>query len=257
MKIALLAAVVLPVLAGCAAGGAGSTPGRTAAGELQGSVTYRERIALPPDAVLDVRLVDPARRGLAAPIVARTAIATQGRQAPLPFTLHLAPPRVERGGSYSLQAHIRSGGRVLFTSEKAVPVVGGTDPGRVELLLVRAAGSSAVPDLRRSNWLLEDLAGEGPPGRVDAMLAFDAEGRIGINGGCNRFSAAAEIDGQALVIGAPAAVTQVACLSENAEYETRYLQALQRAEWFETDGKVLRLFARDLEQPLRFSRLKN
>lgn len=75
-------AAALPglVLVGCMASQDMRNDAKQAA--VTGSVAYRERIALPPDAVLEVRLSDVLRQDVAAPVIAETTVVPAGRQVP-------------------------------------------------------------------------------------------------------------------------------------------------------------------------------
>ncbi len=53
----------------------------TGAGVVTGSVAYRERIALPPDAVVELWIADASPENVAAPIVAETTVRPEGRDA--------------------------------------------------------------------------------------------------------------------------------------------------------------------------------
>ncbi len=81
---------------------------------LSGTALYRERIALPPDARLIVRINDVSRMDAPAPVIAETEIATQGKQVPLAFTLRYDPTRIEARGRYAVSARILDGGGRLI-----------------------------------------------------------------------------------------------------------------------------------------------
>jgi putative lipoprotein len=83
-------------LVGCAAS-VSRAPASTAS-ELvvSGSVAYRERVALPPDAVVEVKLLDVSRQDAAAPVIADATVRPEGRQVPLPFELRYDPGRFSR-----------------------------------------------------------------------------------------------------------------------------------------------------------------
>jgi uncharacterized lipoprotein YbaY len=84
--------------------------------KLRGSVTYRERVALPPGAVVRVRLEDVSRQDAAAEIVAETEIVTSGEQVPIPFALELDPPSLEPSRRYALRGSIEVGGGLRFAT---------------------------------------------------------------------------------------------------------------------------------------------
>ncbi len=103
---------------------------------LSGIVSYRERIALPPDARLAVRVSDVSLMDVAAPVIAETEAATEGRQVPLAFSLDYDPARIDPRGRYAVSARITDGdGRLIWVTDTHVdlPPQGET----VELTLVR------------------------------------------------------------------------------------------------------------------------
>jgi ABC-type transporter Mla MlaB component len=70
---------------------------------VTGTVTYLQRIALPPGAVLEVKLLDVSRADAAAVTIAQQLIEPAGRQVPIAFELRYDPSRIEElfdSGSY-------------------------------------------------------------------------------------------------------------------------------------------------------------
>jgi putative lipoprotein len=97
---------------------------------VSGVVTYLERVALPPDARIEVRLARGER------LLARTLI-TPRVAVPIPFALSVLPEPEAFASGYALEASIVSGDRPLFTTPAPIPVeIGAAD---VELLVRRLA----------------------------------------------------------------------------------------------------------------------
>lgn len=130
-----MAALLGLVLAGCAASGA-RVP-RTDANEamVRGAVAYRERIALPPDPVVEVRLSDVSRQDVAAPVIAEITVLPEGRQVPILFELRYDSAKIDPNRTYALRATIRSAGRMMFTTTTAYHVITQGNPRQVNLLL--------------------------------------------------------------------------------------------------------------------------
>jgi putative lipoprotein len=105
---------------------------------VTGTATYRERIALPPGAVLEVELLDVSRQDAPAVRIAAATIPVQG-QVPIAFTLPYDPARIEERSNYAVRAVLRVDGQVAFRTDRAFPVLTRGAGRRVELLLVRAA----------------------------------------------------------------------------------------------------------------------
>ncbi|MBZ9814815.1 YbaY family lipoprotein [Mesorhizobium sp. CA7] len=118
--------------------GALAVPEATNAGEMTiaGEVTYRERIALPPDAVLVVELADVSLADAPATVVARRRIAPTG-QVPIRFDIGFDRKAIQSGRTYTLQARITVGERLMFVTGASHQV----DPlaGKPQTVLLKMA----------------------------------------------------------------------------------------------------------------------
>jgi len=106
---------------------------------LTGTAFYLQRIALPGDARLSVRISDVSRMDAPAPVIAETETATAGRQVPLAFSLAYDPARIEARGRYSVSARITDGaGRLIWITDTHADL---PPPGQtIELKLVQVTG---------------------------------------------------------------------------------------------------------------------
>ena len=108
---------------------------------VTGSVLYRERIALPPEATLTVRLVDVSRMDAPAVLLGEQVVTPTG-QVPIPFEISYDPAQIDERMSYAVQARIEVGGQLMFISTQAYPVITRGNPSRdLEILVERADGS--------------------------------------------------------------------------------------------------------------------
>jgi putative lipoprotein len=170
---------------------------------LLGSVTYRERVALPSDAVVEVWMTDVSPLILTMAVIAETTVRTEGRQVPIPFELRYDPSRIEPDHGYAVKAVIKSAEQILFQTDEERRVVTKGNPAQVALLLARAPGghgegSSGGAVLLGTAWRLEDLRGMGVVDRVEATLEFPEKGKVAGKGSCNRFFGTIEISGSAI-----------------------------------------------------------
>ena len=84
--------------------------------QITGTVSYLERIAMPPTAVVRVALVD-ASGGDGPPVVlAEVATEMGDRQVPIPFAIECP----EDGIAYALRAEIAVDGQVQFATPEAI-----------------------------------------------------------------------------------------------------------------------------------------
>jgi copper homeostasis protein (lipoprotein) len=89
---------------------------QTSPNEVVGTVAYLQRSALPPDAVVIVRLEDVSLPDAPAKLIAETKIETAGKQVPIPFRIAYSPADVVPSHRYGARASILSGGELRFTS---------------------------------------------------------------------------------------------------------------------------------------------
>jgi putative lipoprotein len=85
--------------------------------DITGSVTYLARIALPPDAVLSIRL-QAGRRTLV-----EQRYDLNGAQVPIPFSATVDRDLIGKKQQVTVSARITSGGQLLFVSDKGSPAL--------------------------------------------------------------------------------------------------------------------------------------
>ena len=111
---------------------------------LTGMVTYRERMALPPDAELTVTLHRKTSDGRM--LVAEERASTEGRNVPLPFSI-ACPAADSSSMSYELEAAISSGGTTLFATTRPLMV----HPGDADIPDAPSHGRRACDRRPRGN----------------------------------------------------------------------------------------------------------
>lgn len=102
---------------------------------VAGSVTYRERIALDPGALIDVRLVDAAKADAPAVTIAEMSIVAEGKQVPIQFTLIYDGAAVKPHARLLLQARITVDGKLRWITATSVPFDPAKTTQPVELLV--------------------------------------------------------------------------------------------------------------------------
>jgi uncharacterized lipoprotein YbaY len=109
-----------------------------AAAQVTGTVTYRPRIALPPDAVITVQIQDVSLADAAAEIVGEQVIPAEGRQVPFAYAVPYDPAAIEARNSYSMAARIEDAeGTLLFRSDTNIPVITDDNPTSDVEIVVR------------------------------------------------------------------------------------------------------------------------
>lgn len=109
--------------------------------DISGSVTYRQRIALPPDAILTVRVQDTSRADAKARTLAEQTIELGGQQVPINFQLTVDRDLLGKKARITLAARIAVHGKLLFINDTAYPVKIEAGKGHVDMQLRQVSAS--------------------------------------------------------------------------------------------------------------------
>lgn len=77
---------------------------------VKGTIAYRERIALPADAVVTVKLQDVSLQDVAAKVISEQTFTTDGAQVPFDFELSYDTKDINPKHTYSVSARIEVAG---------------------------------------------------------------------------------------------------------------------------------------------------
>lgn len=221
---------------------------------INGEVSYRERIALPPDAVLELSLEDVSEQDVASITISSATRILSGAP-PFAFDLEYDPRLIKEKASYTLRARILSEGRIIFTTEQLHdPFAAGTHL----LELVSVKNSRALPDagmrdaanapiatFANTYWRLISVAGEqvrmqdGQEREAFLKFALDESKATGFSG-CNQFNGAYDKNADSLSIG-PLAMTKKMCVV-GMETEQAFMMALEQTKYFSIEGYELTFF---------------
>jgi putative lipoprotein len=208
---------------------------------VEGTASYRERIALRPGAVLEVELLDISRADAPADRLASIRIKAAGR-VPIPFTLHYDPAMIEANRSYAVTAKLILGGEVVFRSDTVHPVLTRGAGDSVEILMVRTARAPAPPRdaavLVGPTWVAEDIRNRGVIDDLQLSITLTAEGQAHGFGGCNNFTGRYTLDGTTLTLG-PLASTRKACPPALMSQEASFHQALGETRGYRFENGLL------------------
>ena len=182
---------------------------------IQGSATYRERMALPSAAVFEAVLEDVSRSDKAAETVARTRIASPGNP-PIAFSIEYDPGRILVDHRYVVRARILLDERVLFMTDAPPPVITRGSPTRVEILLRKVGSGRPRSRLEGTSWQLVQFEGGDdtvlrPDDRGKYTIEFGRGGRLHTRIDCNRGEGTWSSSGSNQLQLAPLALTRAAC----------------------------------------------
>lgn len=110
-------------------------------GILRGTVNYRQRIALPTDAEIKVKLIDvSSAQNISGDLIAEDKFPSNGRQVPLSFELRFDKNQIRPNRTYVVEAEIYTGGKLAYKNEKEYAVLTQNNPAtNVEIMLVGAS----------------------------------------------------------------------------------------------------------------------
>jgi len=215
---------------------------------ITGTVAYRERMALPADAAIDVRLEDVSRQDAPAKVVAENVFAAAGQQVPIAFQLAYNPADINPAHTYSIRASINVNGQMMFTSTTAAPVLTGGAPSQVSLMLQQVKATPAAAQsgmaLEGTHWVLTELAGNpvapqkgGHPGYIEL---HKREGRLAASSGCNALTGTYIVDQSSLRLE-PAGTTMMMCTPDMMQQEQVFTAALKSVAAYRIEGSSLTL----------------
>jgi putative lipoprotein len=208
---------------------------------LRGTVTYRERMVLPPTAVVEVKLLDVSLADAPARTISETRIPV-GSRSSIRYSLRFDKSRILSRRSYALQARITDGDQLLFINTTRHTVFAG-GANNTDIRVERVAASAPEPSppsqpdapaVPVGRWLAEDIRGGGVIDRLQTVLEIAADGTVAGSGGCNRIRGKATIKDAAISFG-PMISTKMACASAAMAQEQKFLAALHDVRGWRID----------------------
>lgn len=109
--------------------------------KVSGTVTYLQRIALPPNAIVEVKLQEVSRLDAPAVTLAEQTIPTEGRQVPFAFELSYDTSQINPSYTYVVQARILVDGELRWINNTAYRVITQGNPTTVEIIVQPARPS--------------------------------------------------------------------------------------------------------------------
>ncbi len=203
-----------------------------------GTVTYRERMALPAGSRVSVTILDTSRADAPAEKIGESSWITGEKQPPYSFVVTYDESSIQKGHRYTIRAEIRSkAGDLLFTTTTAHPVI--TNGVKKIDLVLQAVPKNPVTTLDHS-YELVSLNGKAIIAGRAPTLAFDRQGRAMGFGGVNQFGGTYRIENGKITID-PGRMTMMAGPKDRMELEGLYIGILRTADAFRTTATTFTL----------------
>lgn len=110
--------------------------------EIGGTVSYLARIALPPDAILTIRVQDIARAGAPARVLVEQRYELNGAQVPIPFSATIDRDLIGKKTRLSVSARIEHRGKLRFISDRVYSPLQDDQPVPVAIILKPVAAAA-------------------------------------------------------------------------------------------------------------------
>jgi putative lipoprotein len=213
-------------------------------GTVSGNVVYRERIALPPDAAIEIKVQDISEPN-APTTIAETVFAPEGKQVPIPFQLSYNPADINPAHRYQIVANISLNGKPMFITKTPLWVITKGASSHADILLQQAPAQSAAEagaKLTDTKWVLAEvngtaaLAGQG----VSVHLELHKKGKVAGSTGCNNL-VGSYIASEGALQFTLAATTMKMCTAPVMQQEQAVLAALKATTAYKLDGNTLEL----------------
>jgi putative lipoprotein len=212
-------------------------------GAIKGTATYRERMALPPGAVLEATLEDVSKADAPSEVIGRARVENPGNP-PIRFEIPYDTSRIDPRRSYTVRARIMVDGKPFFLTDEHYPVLSQGKGNEVELRMRRApAGGETTVPLENTYWKLTHL-GDAPvvadsQQKEPHLILNTGTHRAAGSGGCNQFGGGYELNGDRLKLDKLVS-TMMACM-EGMETERAFMNALGQVNGWRLTGKQLEL----------------
>ena len=213
---------------------------------ISGEAFYRERMAVPPEAQVEILLEDISRADAPAIIIGSQQIPNAG-QPPYQFSIDYLPSAITPGHRYSLRARLSVNGELLFITDQANLVFVEGRENQTKLLMHRVASptsetpaAEATNELINTYWKLITLNGEEiavSQHQREPHVVLSSDMRVKGSDGCNTIAGGYTLDGNQISFVQMVA-TRMACL-ENGDQAQAFNMALSSISSYQIQGNTL------------------
>jgi putative lipoprotein len=213
------------------------------AAQISGTITFRERVALPKDAIVTVRLEETG--GSVGDLVSELKFSSRGKQLPIKFSMSYEDDSPRTYNRYQVVATIHSNGQLLYQTQSPVAWNPSSNQ-RLDIRLTRAR--RAIPIDSRAQlydvvWRLVELGDVRAIGNSEDVpsIRFNRnDSRVAGNTGVNQFAGAYTLENGRLDFG-QMQMTLRAGPQNLMRQERLFLEMLQRANGFRLNGRTMYL----------------
>ncbi|GLS83059.1 YbaY family lipoprotein [Paraferrimonas haliotis] len=238
--VARLTAVFVTVFAlSACSNGEQASEGESASQTVKGEVWYREKIALPDDALVHVYLEDVSLADAPAEVIAQKLISAS-KAPPYSFEFVVPKEQFKPNHRYALRARIEHKGKLLFTNDEFIDALS-SDDGHRNVLVKKVV--RAQPKLQNTRWKLVHVAGEklqlGEQERPAYFSLNEENASVSGFNGCNGFNSTYTLKGTDIQFGMFAATMKMC--AQGSDLEAQMMSILGNAKRYQIKGPQLSL----------------
>ncbi|WP_172299982.1 YbaY family lipoprotein [Pseudoruegeria sp. HB172150] len=204
---------------------------------IEVTARYLERMALPPDAVLEIDLLDTSRAG--APAIQLSSQRLHIRGVPATVDLPYESSLIDQRLTYTVTAAIHSGDQVLFRLTTAIPVITRGGPDSVDIVMQIMASEEPPSGITGATWTAYEIGGRMLVAEDPPTMTIAGDGSIAIFGGCNRQIGSVKLEDGGFALASPLAGTMMLCPDNKMKLETDFLAAIADTARYERNGDQL------------------
>ena len=204
-------------------------------GIITGTIRYRERIALPPSATAEVKLVKLSQTGMPQTVVARATFKLKGTM-PAPYILRYNHRKIIPGNTYALQASINVSEKSWLST--ATPHL--FKPGQKNTTALFLQRTMSEPGMQNDvqipagRWRVARIQGKTVASHFQSSFTIEADGAAYGKVGCNSLRGQAQFANDQLSFGAMAR-TNMMCSPMIMKLEDRFVASLRTVKFWKTD----------------------
>ncbi|MBR9893781.1 META domain-containing protein [bacterium] len=224
-------------IAACAAAPALAEPA-----DLNVVVRLADGATLPPEAMMQVELLDVSRADAASTTLAARSYRIDSL--PAEIRLPYETDDVDARMSYAVAATVAMDGTTVLRTTTSFPALTRNAPERPEIVLEQIAPiamEADMPGIAGIPWQVSEIRGRLLVVEDAPTLAFDAEGNFAMYGGCNRFTGTAEIGAGTISFPEAFAGTRRMCPEPRMKLEQDMVDAVGAATGYVRNGSLLSL----------------
>ena len=202
---------------------------------VTGTVTYREKIALPPQGVVvTVKVEDVSRADAPAVTIGEQIIENPSHQVPIPFEIEYNPDDIDERYTYAMRVRIEVDGELWFINTTRHQVITHGFPTNDVEVMLEKVGPRETVTLEDTTWVLQSYGERGNLKTLikDTEITIEfksAENQFSGSAGCNHYFGSYDVKGSNLSIPGPIGATEMSCGEDIDKQEREYLTTLQAA----------------------------